>query len=460
MKQDDSPDAIEQAYQAALDYLYGFINLEHKTLDRYQASKMDPDRPRRLLARLGDPHRSYPTVHVAGTKGKGSVAAMCASVLRAAGLRVGLYTSPHLRDFRERIRILTPADVRGEISRPDFVAGLTAVRDHLADFPGITWFEIVTAVAFAHFARQEVDIAVIEVGLGGRLDATNVVLPLVSAITSLSLDHTSLLGNTLAEIAFEKGGIIKRGIPVVSAPQTAEAAEVLRRLATQRNSVLEEVGREWQYDGTNHHLQITQSPHQAYVPDGSAFAIGLAGLHQLENAVVAIAALHPVRQRFPQVTLEAVRAGLAEVPWDGRLQIISAGADRPTLLVDSAHNAYSAEILARALREDYAYERLFFVFGAPADKAIPQMMARLFPLADGVFLAAADHPRAAAPAELAQEARALGFETQTAATPAGALALAYQAAGPDDLICATGSIIFVGDLLNEWERLQSRTLST
>ena len=458
MTKPDQPDDVARAYEEALDYLYAFINLEHKTLDRYHASKMDPDRPRRLLAQIGDPQHRYPTVHIAGTKGKGSVAAMCASALRAAGLKVGLYTSPHLRDFRERIRILTPADAQGNIPKADLVRELAALRPHVEQFPGITWFEIVTAIAFSHFAAQEVDIAVIEVGLGGRLDATNVVLPLVSAITSLSLDHMSLLGDTLAEIAYEKGGIIKPGVPVVSAPQREDALQVLRDISAKRGSSLEVVGDRWRYKGSSQHLLVSASPHPDYVPAGTAFEVGLSGLHQLENAMVAIATLYPVQKQFPALTLPAIQQGLAEVVWDGRLQVIAAGPDQPTLLVDSAHNAYSAAILAAALRDNYDYDKLWFVFGAPADKAIPQMMEQLFPPAEGVFLAAADHPRAAAPQELAEQARALGFAVETADSPAAALAAAYEKAGPNDLICATGSIIFVGDLLNQWDRLQSATL--
>lgn len=450
----------EEAYQAALDYLYSYINLEQKSLDRYHASKMDPDRPRRLLARLDNPQTRYPTLHVAGTKGKGSVAAMCASALRAAGLRVGLYTSPHLRDFRERIRILTPDDPRGYIPQQDFIAGLDAVRSLLDAFEGITWFEIVTAVAFAHFAVQSVDVAVIEVGLGGRLDATNIITPLVSIITSLSLDHTSLLGDTLGEIAFEKGGIIKSGVPVVCAPQQPEAVARLQAISAERGSPLEAVGQDWLYEGRTHYLRITRSLRPAYVPPLTEFELGLAGRHQVENGMVAVAALYHAQQRFPALTLPRIQQGLADVPWDGRLQIVSGDSGRPTLLVDSAHNQHSAAVLAAALRENYDYDRLWLLFGAPADKAIPDMMAELFPLADGVILSAADHPRAADPEDLAAQAAAQGFATVTAATPREALELAFDQAGPADLIVATGSIIFVGDLLNQWDRLQSPAQSS
>jgi dihydrofolate synthase/folylpolyglutamate synthase len=216
---------LHTQFSAAIDYLYGFINFEKRRQDRYMAAKLDSTRPARLMATLDDPHKAYPSIHIAGTKGKGSVAAMCAFALRAAGYKVGLYTSPHLQDFRERIRVLSPADPDGLIPEASFIRIMERIKQVAGQFPDITWFEILTAVAFLYFAEAEVDVAVVEVGLGGRLDATNVLTPLVSVITSLSLDHTRFLGNTLSEIAFEKGGIIKPGVPVVIAPQKAEATE-------------------------------------------------------------------------------------------------------------------------------------------------------------------------------------------------------------------------------------------
>ncbi|VAW31315.1 Dihydrofolate synthase @ Folylpolyglutamate synthase, partial [hydrothermal vent metagenome] len=213
------------AYEKALDYLYSFINFERKKQDRYMASKLDHTRPRRLLDALGTPYGRFPAIHIAGTKGKGSVAAICAFTLRAAGYTVGLYTSPHLQEFRERIRILTLDDADGRIPKTAFTQQINKICALEADFPDITWFEILTAIAFLHFADSGVDIAVVEVGLGGRLDATNVLTPLVSVITRLSLDHTTLLGNKLRQIAYEKGGIIKPGIPVISANQEPEAMQ-------------------------------------------------------------------------------------------------------------------------------------------------------------------------------------------------------------------------------------------
>jgi dihydrofolate synthase/folylpolyglutamate synthase len=449
----------ERAYQEALDLLYSTINFEEKPADRYQASKIDTSRTRRLLQLVGDPHQDYPAIHIAGTKGKGSVAAMCAAVLRAAGLRVGLFTSPHLRDVRERIRVLTAHDAAGWIGKEDFTALMDQVRVHFTTVPGLTWFEIMTIIGFRYFADQQVDIAVVEVGLGGRLDTTNVLDPLVSVITSLSLDHTYLLGDTLAQIAFEKGGIIKPGIPVVSAPQDDEAMAVLHRIVAERGTEMTVVGQEWQYQGTSHSLLITHTPAAAFIPANTSFELALAGDHQLENGAVALAALDSIKGHFPGITLAAARTGLAAVQWDGRLQTVHTAEDHPTLLVDAAHNKHSAAKLSAALIKDYSFKNLWFIFGAPEDKEIPQMMDLLFPLAKGVIVAAADHPRAASPSLLAKIAQDQGFKAIPASSPANALRKAFDLAAAGDLICACGSIIFVGDLLNQWDSLQSELIA-
>ena len=451
-----------ESYDRALDYLYGFINFEHKSLDRYQAAKIDADRPRRLLALLGDPHTRFPSIHIAGTKGKGSVAAMCAACLRLAGLRVGLYTSPHLREFRERIRILTPDDADGRISEADFVVTMDRVRPAIEATPGITWFEIVTALAFDHFAAEAVNVAVVEVGLGGRLDATNVLTPLVSVITSLSLDHTQLLGDTLAQIAYEKGGIIKPGVPVVTAPQQPEALATLAEIAAERGAPLTVVGRDWPYEVTRSHdgCATRQSivvgvSGSRLIPLGTPFVVGLPGEHQTLNAAVSLAALERAAGHFPSLTVADMQRGLATVEWAGRLQVLQSGLERPTVLVDCAHNDDSAARLVAALGQDYRYERLVLLFGAPEDKNVAGMLARLLPLADTVVMTTANHPRSATPEQLAALAATLGHEATVTHSVADGLRAALAAAGPRDLVCATGSIIVVGDLLNHWDALQS-----
>jgi dihydrofolate synthase/folylpolyglutamate synthase len=357
------------------------------------------------------------------------------------------------------VRVITPANEKGWIPKPEFVALMQLLEQYFDAIPGLTWFEIMTAVAFRYFADRQVNIAVVEVGLGGRLDTTNVLLPLVSVITSLSLDHTGLLGDTIAEIAFEKGGIIKSGVPLVCAPQPPEALAVLRDLANKRGSSMTLIGKEWRHEGQSGQLLITSSPEGSFVPDGTPFRLALAGDHQLENGAVALAALDTIKDQFPTITLAAALQGLATVRWDGRLQIVYSSPTNPTFLVDSAHNEDSAAKLKAALLNDYDYDKLWFIFGAPEDKAISQMMDLLFPLAAGVILTAADHPRAASPDTLLQMARERGISALTAATPAESIRQAFTQAASADLICACGSIIFIGDLLNQWDRLKSELTS-
>lgn len=447
---------IDAAYQNALAYLNQFINYEKKIADQYAPEKMDPLRPHRLLSLLGNPHQQYPTLHIAGTNGKGSVAMMCANSLRCAGLRVGLYTSPHLVDFRERFRILTPDDPDGLIPHNEFVAVVNELKTAAAQVPGITWFELVTAVAFRHFARQKVAVAVIEVGLGGRLDATNVITPLVSVITRVSLDHTSLLGNTVAEIAGEKGGIIKPGVPVVIAPQEPFALERLRQIALEREAPLSVVGRQWQCSGTGQDATITDpTGHQ------TTYHLSLIGAHQYENATVAAAALHTVQPHFPTLTESAIAQGLATTVWRGRLQTLHPGnAYTPRLIVDCAHNPDAARVLAHALTHTFTYQRLWLILGITQDKEINGVLEPLLPLADELILTMAPHPRAATPTELTQRAAQLGYTGQVEADPVDAVKKAIAAAPPHDLICIAGSIFLVGDLLNRWDSLQSAILSS
>ncbi len=441
-------------YQEALAYLNQFINYEKKIADQYAPEKMDPLRPHRLLSLLGNPHQQYPTLHIAGTNGKGSVAMMCANSLRCAGLRVGLYTSPHLVDFRERFRILTPDDPEGLIPHEEFVAVVKELKIAAAHIPAITWFELVTAVAFCHFARQQVDVAVIEVGLGGRLDATNVITPLVSVITRVSLDHTSLLGNTVAEIAGEKGGIIKPGVPVITAPQEPTALERLRQIALEREAPLYVVGEQWQFSGIDQAVTITYpTGHQA------TYHLNLIGAHQYENATVAAAALHTIQPHFPALTESAIAQGFATTVWRGRLQTLHPGTPHtPRLIVDCAHNPDAAHVLAHALTHTFTYQRLWLILGITQDKEINGVLEPLLPLADELILTMAPHPRAATPAELAERAARMGYTGQIEADPVVAVQKAVAAASPHDLLCVAGSIFLVGDLLNRWDSLQSAIL--
>lgn len=465
IKQEDEINMATNPFDQALDYLYSFINFEKEPQDRHMSAKLDSSRPKRFMDGLGAPYAQYPTIHIAGTKGKGSVAAMCASCLREAGYRVGLFTSPHLQNIRERIRILTPDDQDGRISEDQFVQIVAQIKDVEPNHPEVTWFEILTAIAFLHFAQEKVDVAVIEVGLGGRLDSTNVITPLISVITSLSLDHTKFLGDTLTDIAYEKGGIIKEGVPVISANQPPEAMQQLQEICVQREAPISIVGQNWQYNagkkenGRSQELIITQSPSPDFIATNTTFKLNLVGEHQLQNGTVALAALARVRLSLPQLTLASIQAGLANIQWNGRLQTVHQGDEQtPTLLVDGAHNPDSAQKLSEALRVHYHYKNLWLIMGAPKDKDIEGMLHHLLPMATGIIPTTAQNPRSAAPEFISEICAKLGKEAISTPNMAAALTLAWETAVTGDLICVTGSLIVVGELLNQWERLQSQLL--
>lgn len=463
---------MNNRYQEAVDYLYSFVNFEHRQIETYAPENISLDRPRKLLNYLGNPHFSFNSIHIAGTKGKGSVAAMCAACLREAGLTVALYTSPHLQDFRDRVRVLRPEDGDGRI-HPERVADLVGeLKPAIDRVPDLTWYELVTALAFLHFAYEKVDFAVVEVGLGGRLDATNLLQPLVSVITSLSFDHTYLLGNTLSEIAAEKGGIIKPGVPVVTSSQEPEAMQELVQIAESQGAPMTIIGRDWDWrpgpsaklgqdhqNGWDQEILITKTPPKAFISPNTQFSLSLAGRHQQENALVAIAALNAIQPDYPAVDVNSVRRGMAKVNWPGRLQVLHHGNGHPIVLLDCAHNVDSAKKLALTLEKDCVYQELWLVLGMTVDKDVVGILRVLLSLTDKVFLTASSHPRACSPAELLQMATDLGYEVVPSTNVADAFKTAWREAGPDDLICIAGSIFVVGDLLNQWEGLQFELLA-
>ncbi|GAB4558016.1 MAG: folylpolyglutamate synthase/dihydrofolate synthase family protein [Anaerolineae bacterium] len=428
------------AYQETLDYIYRTARYGRHG---YSASRYDLSRMRRILRRLGDPHRQLRCVHIAGTKGKGSTAAMCEAVLRSAGYRTGLFTSPHLHTFRERIRVdgrLIPID--------DLVQLVEECRPALESEPDRTVFETITALAFVYFVRQAVDWVVIEVGMGGRLDATNVVQPDVCAITSLSLDHVDILGHTLSLIAWEKAGIIKPGIPVVTAPQANEAMNVIRQVCRDNDARLIRVGAspdaDWRWhDATRIDLYGQRfSVSSAEGVSWPALEIPFLGGHQLANATVAIAVLAELQRRGVAIPEPALRDGLRSAVWPGRLEVLRSA---PWIVVDSAHNVDSATKLALALRENFDYRRLCLVFGASQDKDIRGMLQVFLPLADLRIVSRSVHPRAADPWELAAVADEVmpGVPLSVTGAMEEAMTEALAWARPDDLVLVTGSIFAV-----------------
>lgn len=421
-------------YDEAIDALYGFINYELKRQDRYSPDVMTLDRPAELMELIGNPQEQYPIIHVTGTKGKGSVGAMCAAVLQAAGYKVGMYSSPHLQDFRERFQI------DGNLMAKDqFVELVQDLLPYFHAVEGITWFEVVTAVAFEHFAREKVDVAVIEVGLGGRLDATNIVTPLVSVITSLSFDHTYLLGDTLSEIAAEKGGIIKPRIPVVSAPQADEARETLEQIAHERHAPLTLIGRDWTFEPAPASVagQTVTIKHNR---DADTYTTNLSGEHQAINMTVALAALDHVQSRL-DISNSAIHHGLRHVNWPGRFEVVG------DIILDAAHNRASARWLRDTLTALYPNQELVMVFGAKADKDIAGMLEELLPVAKSLIITQAVDSRAESPDAIAELARQTGFNGTIDVIPLVAAAIDYARTLQADngLIFVTGSLYVVGE---------------
>ncbi len=400
---------------------------------------------RRLLAKLGDPHLAYPTIHIAGTKGKGSTAAFITQGLIESGLKTGLYVSPHLEDWRERIQ------VNRQLIAPDAVAQLVEdILPHTEDMP-LSAFEVTTALALWHFAREGCDAAVIEVGLGGRLDATSIVEPVVSVITSISLDHTQLLGDTLAEIAAEKAAIVKSGRPVVSAPQPAEAHAVIEKRAEAQGSRLVLVGRDWHYKPA----RLTWAGSTVLIGgdgDMARYDVSLPGVFQAENAAVALAALVEARRAGLPVTAESMAAGLAHTDWPGRMEVLR---DAPLVVVDSAHNPYSIRQLVAsldALRADAGQTGpVTVVFGCMADKDVHDMLEALLPAADRLVCVAAEHYRALPADELAAHAAQMRDATgsrqpaiETAPGPAEAVQELLTTLDDNETLLITGSLTIAG----------------
>jgi len=454
----------ETAYNQALDYLYSFVDYSLKHASELAKADFNLERMRALMAELGNPQEAYPTIHIAGTKGKGSVAALCASALRAAGYKTGLYTSPHLQDFCERIQ------VDGQpISHAELAALVEEIKPAVARIPKLTTFELTTALGFLYFARhtvpaslrENVNAAVIEVGLGGRLDATNIITPRVAVITSLSYDHTAVLGDTLTLIAGEKAGIIKPGVPVVSSPQKEEALKVLEKVSAERQAPLILVGREVTYqpgeqslDGQGFSVQPAPGLLGCSVFSNqysTALWIPLLGAHQVENAATAYAALKASGLDVPD---EAIQEGFAEVRWPGRFEI--ARRENPTIILDSAHNQDSFEKLAATLETYFPGRKVTLIFGVSEDKHLAAMLTAMKPLLERVIATKADHPRALEPEKIVEMARQLGLVCEAAAPVETALKRALEFSQKDgSIVVSAGSIFVTAEVDNGLQRTLS-----
>jgi dihydrofolate synthase/folylpolyglutamate synthase len=427
----------------ALSYLDGFINYERQLRVPYTREAFDLKEFERFLARLDDPHRQLKSVVVAGTKGKGSTAAMIASIAQAAGLKTGLYTSPHLCSIRERICI------NGDmVSEEMFAALVSDLMPHIeaAGMASVrrfrTFFEILTAMALVHFQRGGVDLAVLEVGMGGRLDATNVATPLVSVITPISLDHTEALGDTIPKIAREKAGIIKPYGLAVVAPQRPEALTVIREVCAAQHARLLDVAKEWRWQPLSYGCEGSVFDLHGEARSYPALEIPLAGPHQLLNAATAIATAEQLQAQGLPIPMDALRRGLKQVQWEGRLETVSR---QPWVVLDGAHNRDSARCLRDALMTCFRYRRLILVLGISANKNLEGIIEELMPLAAMTVATRAMVPRAAPPQRVADLAAKWSVPIIVEEDTQQALAQAITATQPDDLLLVTGSLYLVGD---------------
>ena len=444
---------MPNSYQTAVENLYALGHeLANTPSDRFNLAHM-----RAILRELGNPERRFSSVLIAGTNGKGSTAATLASIVRAAGHRTGLYISPHLLRVNERIRINGE-----EISEEQFGSihqRVEAVSRRLVAAGELPWhssfFEVLTAMAFDYFSGAGVDIAVLEVGMGGRLDATNVVEPVVAVITDIALDHQKFLGDTITQIAHEKAGIIRPGGAVVTLPQHPEANDVIGSTIAERGAHA--------VSAVPYVPPVAPGAHEVpgIAPNGVRTSYPLrvlgeqivvdsplVGRHQLRNVALAIAAAVELNHLGFPATARNIERGIRETRWPGRFQRIAATPRSPEIILDVAHNPAGAWALRSTLSE-YAGDRpLVLVFGVMRDKAVTEIAEILFPLAERVIATRAENPRSASPEEICEAAARTGVEVETAPTPADALARAAHLVEQDGIVVVTGSIYVVGEALN------------
>lgn len=418
------------SYTDTIDYLYG--------LQKF-GMKFGLDNIRKLMSVFHDPQDSFRSVHVAGTNGKGSTSAMIESILRTAGIRTGLFSSPHLVSFTERIRIDGE-----EITEKDVVTLAEEVRaaaGRIEDFSP-TFFEVVATMAFLHFRKAGVEWAVIETGLGGRLDATNIIFPEAAVITRIGLDHCEFLGKTFGEIASEKAGIIKDGVPVVSAPQEATAMQVIEKKAKERGSPLFTYGESFASELMSETFEGTSFRYSGERHNRD-FAVPLAGRHQMINASMAVKTAEILEGKFPGMECD-IGKGLSAVRWPGRLELVN---DDPPVLIDGAHNPQAAFALSGYLKEIALsrYKRIILVVGAMGDKDVEGILGPLLPLASEMVFTAPAYGRSAPPERLAAFATAKGYSSLVEPSVADAVKKAEEICLPGDLVVITGSFYTIGE---------------
>lgn len=421
----DGQCSVESEYARAVSYLYG--------LQKF-GIKLGLERTSRLLNALGDPHKGMKFIHVAGTNGKGSVCAYVASALKEAGLKVGFYSSPHLVRFTERFRINDK-----EIDRRDVALLADQVREVSDPNDQPTFFEATTVMALSYFQREKTDIAVMEVGMGGRLDSTNVITPLAAVITNISMEHQQYLGTRLMDIAFEKGGVIKEGIDVITGVTQPRVLDLYQRSCSEKGARLLRLGKEIRYRTTGNGLHY-------YGPLKRIEGIkpSLLGVFQSRNAAMAMGVLELLEEKGYPIKEEDIRKGFSNTYWPGRMQLVSS---RPAIVLDGSHNPAAIRTVASTLDKTFSYKRLILVMGIMADKDIPAMLREIVPIADFVVYTRPVYARAADPEVLHEKARGFCVPCEKTQTISQALERARELAEPDDLILVCGSLFTVGEAL-------------
>lgn len=441
-----------KTYQQALDYLFERTDYEKQERLRYNVTTFNLNRMEKLLSLLGNPHKKIHTVHIGGTKGKGSTATMLARMIEANGYKVGLYTSPHVVHLHERITInstmISESEMCGLLNR------VYAPVEKMSKTDPPTFFEIMTSLAFMYFLDKEVDIAVIETGLGGRLDSTNVIKPKVIGITSLSIDHQHLLGNTIDSIAKEKAGIFKRGVPTVTVQQEPSAMRVLRSEAIAVKAPLSVTGSDidfsQRFETSREHGPHTRICLTTPTSKFEHLRVPLHGRHQAINCGLALAMLDKLKSAGYKIDNGKAAEGLYKVSLAGRMEMIW---DDPRIMIDAAHNAASIQALIHAVGQNIPYDSMVVIFGCNSDKDVRGMLEMLQFGADKVIFTRSNSPKAVSPEDLAEMYTEIcGKMCQTAASLGQALQLARSAVSKEDLICITGSFYLIGQAKMRFQR--------
>ena len=438
-----------QSYEEAQAFLHKAIDYEKLISYQYNASTFSLDRMVKMLEYVGNPHKSFPSIHITGTKGKGSTAIMISTILEHAGLRTGFFISPHLIDLKERIQIN-----HQNISEHEFTSNLNDLRPHIQNLRDTepsaspTFFEILTAIAMLYFKKEHIEMAVLEVGLGGRLDSTNVVIPHVSIITNIGFDHTAILGNTLSSIAYEKAGIIKQGMPVVSAVEAPEALSVIEKTCKEKDARLYLLGRDiWIEEIRNtkseRGLMCTIKTWRHTYPE---IFLPLVGAHQAKNCALVLGAIEIMREQGNiSIDDETIRNALARVYCPARIEVVGGN---PLIILDYAHTVDSMKFLRESLLGNFTFQKLILVLGFSQDKDLDNILKEIVTVGDSIIVTRSKNPRAAPPEDLSQRIERLcGKQSKITDNTQDAVTAAKQMASKEDLICITGSAYVAGEAM-------------